>query len=87
MIKSASFVMCNDEEVLISYHLQQPGEEFPDDSKEDKQVEFSLDDEISPGFEWIEQLRSSEKLNHFSFPETVKVHLSLPSPPPNILVG
>lgn len=76
-----------DKQVLISHHLDQQGEELPDDSKEDKQVEFSLDDEMNSGFEWAEQRLSSEKLNHFSFPETIKVHLSLPNPPPNTLAG
>ncbi|WP_316788253.1 hypothetical protein [Pedobacter frigoris] len=80
-------MMHNDKGVLISHHLGQQGEELPDDSKEDKQLEFALDDEINSEFEWVEQCLSSEKLNHFSFPETITVHLSLPNPPPNTLAG
>lgn len=83
MVKTTMLVSYDDKSVQITQQMDHQGEELPEDSKEHKQLEYSLDDEISPYHVWIDRSLSSEKLNHFNFPQITMVHLSLPNPPPN----
>lgn len=87
MVKTSALVSHYGSAVYTNQYMDHQETELPDDSKEIKQLEFSLDEEVVPYSFWVDQFSPLEKLNHFSFPEIIENYLSLPNPPPNSYLG